>query len=195
MNARDIRALLHDSEFQRISDRNSQMLFLRQFALDECSLSINNKALARVFEISEGNVRKIRCLARQRDDDTTGRPGRPPLMTDDQEAAMVEGLIARASQRIFLTTGELLNEVEQMFGKLLTYGWVNRFLTRHRDQLEAGTVDPQEDPRLEIPRVFLNQYLDLMSEQIVGLSTSIFSLGIPQSKLRLTLNQHRKHTH
>jgi hypothetical protein len=26
MNARDIRALLHDSEFQQISDRDSQML-------------------------------------------------------------------------------------------------------------------------------------------------------------------------
>jgi hypothetical protein len=60
-----------------------------------------------------------------------------------------------------------------MFGKISTYGWVNRFLTRHRDQLEAGTVYRQEDPRLEIPRVFLNQYLDLVSEQIVGLKAHL----------------------
>jgi hypothetical protein len=58
MNARDIRALLHDCEFQQISDRNSQMLYLKQFPADQCFLSINDKALGCIHEISMGNMKK-----------------------------------------------------------------------------------------------------------------------------------------
>jgi hypothetical protein len=55
-----------------------------------------------------------------------------------------------------------------MYGKILTFKWVNQFLTRHQDQTTTGTVRRQEDPRLQVPRVFLSQYLAHVKEQIDG---------------------------
>jgi DNA-binding NarL/FixJ family response regulator len=152
MSGRDIRALLHDSDFRAIPDRNSQMLFLREFAADQCFVSINDKILAEIYEISLGNVKKIRCNAHRRQQDPSPRLGRPPALTDDQEAEIVQRLIRRASEGIFLKKDELLDEIEDVYGKVLTFGWVHRFLTRHQHETATATVDPQEDPRLQIPR-------------------------------------------
>jgi hypothetical protein len=65
----DIRTLLQDVEFQQIEDRNSQMLFLRRFVVDECLVSMNTKMPADVYDISVGNVKNsLRCrsVARSR---------------------------------------------------------------------------------------------------------------------------------
>jgi hypothetical protein len=72
MNARDIHAVLHDSEFEQISDRHSQTLYLKQFTADQCFLSINDKALACIYEISIGNVKEMHCIARQSEQAGTG---------------------------------------------------------------------------------------------------------------------------
>jgi hypothetical protein len=67
MSERDIRAMLHDPEFQAIVDRNSQLIFLQKHAIDECNVSMNDKKLAAIYQISEGHVRCIRCIARKRE--------------------------------------------------------------------------------------------------------------------------------
>jgi hypothetical protein len=97
------------------------------------------------------------------------------VSTADQEVANIESLLRRASEGIFTKKGELLNEIEHTHGKALRSGWVNRFLTRYQEDIAAGIVYPQEDPRLEILRAFLNQYFALVREQIVGLRPHLVS--------------------
>jgi hypothetical protein len=46
LTACDIRSLLSNAEFQSTADRNSQMIFLREFAFDECFIPINRKTLS-----------------------------------------------------------------------------------------------------------------------------------------------------
>jgi DNA-binding NarL/FixJ family response regulator len=167
MTGRDIRALLHDADFRAIPDRNSQMLFLREFAAEQCFVLINDETLAEIYDISLGNVKKIRCNARRRQQNPSSRLGRPSALTDDQEAETVQRLIHHASDSIFLKKGELLDEIEAVYGKVLTFGWVHRFLTRHQDEIASATVYPQEDPRLQIPRQFLEQYLALLTDHVV----------------------------
>jgi hypothetical protein len=48
----------------------------------------------------------------------------------------------------------------------LTYGWVTTFLVRHGDRVCRAIVSPQEKPRLEIPRTFLDRYLALIQEYV-----------------------------
>jgi hypothetical protein len=43
-------------------------------------------------------------------------------------------------------------------------------LTRHQDEIATATVQPQEDSRLSIPRQFLEQYLALLRDHVVGLN-------------------------
>jgi hypothetical protein len=108
------------------------MVFIKQFATDQCFLSINDRTLACVYQISVVNVKKIRSIPLQREQGATSRFGRPHLVTADQEVAIVEGLLRRASEGIFITKGELLNETEHSYGIVPTLGWLNGFLTRHR---------------------------------------------------------------
>jgi hypothetical protein len=49
VNAREISALLHGSEFQQISGRNSERLLSKLFLADQGFTSINHKALVRIY--------------------------------------------------------------------------------------------------------------------------------------------------
>jgi hypothetical protein len=73
----DFRALLPDVEFQQITDRNSQMLFLRRFVVHEYLVSINNKMLADKYGISVRNLQKICRVSARRREAEVGRVGRP----------------------------------------------------------------------------------------------------------------------
>jgi hypothetical protein len=44
------------------------------------------------------------------------------VLTDDLQAAIVQGLLRRASEALFIKKGKLLNEIEHMHGKMLTFG-------------------------------------------------------------------------
>jgi hypothetical protein len=89
------------------------MLFLRRFVVDECIVSMNNKMLAEMYDISVGNVKKIRCIATRRRKAEIARVGTPPALTSEQEAEIIDRLLHDASEGKFLTKGELFNEVEE----------------------------------------------------------------------------------
>jgi hypothetical protein len=59
LNARDIRALSHDPEFQAIADRNSHLPFTKDYAAHERGLSLNGKELTTIDEISVGHLKKL----------------------------------------------------------------------------------------------------------------------------------------
>jgi hypothetical protein len=63
----------------------------------------------------------------------------------------------------------LLNDVEERYGTILTYRWRTRFVDRDYDAITDGKVCPQENPRLEVPREFLDLYLAIVRDEIVGL--------------------------
>jgi hypothetical protein len=173
MSARDVRAMFHDPQFQAIRDRNSQLLFLAKYARDECFISINDRKLSEVYEISEGHIRRLRCVARKKEEMPDRPVGRPCKLTDEQERDVVERILAAANDQKFLTKREVLDEIENRYGKVLTYGWLHHFLARHEDKIGCATVHPQEDPRLQIPRTFLEQYLTLVGEHVVGVNSRL----------------------
>jgi hypothetical protein len=57
---------LYHPEFQGIVDRISQLIFLQKYGIDESNVLMNDGKLATIYQISEGHVRHIRCVARQR---------------------------------------------------------------------------------------------------------------------------------
>ena len=64
-SARDDRAFVKDESFIQITTRNEQMIFFKEFLEDVCYISANIKLLATVYNIKEGNARKIMYKARQ----------------------------------------------------------------------------------------------------------------------------------
>jgi hypothetical protein len=75
--------MFHDPEFQAIVDRSSQLIFLQKYAIGECNVSMNDKKFAAIYQISEGHVRHIRCVARKREEHPSQPIGRPHDLTDD----------------------------------------------------------------------------------------------------------------
>jgi transposase len=173
LTARDIRALIHDAEFQAIADRNSQLVFVRNYSAFECGLSINAKELASIYDISVGHVKKLLHAARRRKESPPPIRGRPPILTEDQERELVTLLSSTPPNRQFFTKRELLDEVERRYGKILTYGWVETFLARHSEQITTATIHAQEDPRLQVPHEFLDAYLELVRRHVVGTNSRL----------------------
>jgi hypothetical protein len=152
--ARDLRALLRDPELLTIADRNSQMFFLSRYIPEQCYISLNDKKLAEIYEISIGNVRKLRFLAKQRNEDNPIHVGKPCTLSKEQENEIVQELLTRAEDDKFLRKGELLDEIERVYGHSFTYRLLSHFPIRHKDELSIATIHPQESLRLEIPRTF-----------------------------------------
>jgi hypothetical protein len=80
---------------------------------------------------------------------------------------------------------DVLNCVEGKFEKWLAYRWVDYFLHRHADVVCKTTLALQENPRLQVPSLFLDycirlikEYIPLVpTELIVNLDDYSFSVG------------------
>jgi hypothetical protein len=64
------------------------------------------------------------------------------------------------ANNIAVNRTELLHECNERFGKSITRTWADSFLTRFAEQLFKTKSVPQKNPRLEVPRVFLQARLD-----------------------------------
>jgi hypothetical protein len=84
-------------------------------------------------------------------------------------------ILRDATQGKFMKKRELLDLVEWRYKKILTYGWAHCFLDRHTDAFIYSMLHPQEDPRLQIPRVFLGAYLKLIKQHAVGVRPRLIS--------------------
>jgi hypothetical protein len=61
--ARDIRILFDDSQFQQISDRNTEALFFKKFLVYCGFTSIHGKDLACIYHINVENMKKSAALS------------------------------------------------------------------------------------------------------------------------------------
>jgi hypothetical protein len=98
------------------------MMFLQAFAFKSCFVDVSDAVLAVVYEITLGNVRKVLCTSRKRAANTDAKAGRPPTLTEAQEDEIIQLILTDATQGKFMKKGELLDLVEKLYGKILTYG-------------------------------------------------------------------------
>jgi hypothetical protein len=179
LTARDIRALLHNPDFQAISDRNSQMAIVEQCVPGQCYITINDKKLSAKYGISVGRVRKIRCFSKKNSESTPTHIGGPFALTDAQKDEIVRNLLARAANCHFLRNGEFLDKIEQTYGKALTYGWVSGLLLRHRGTIVSATIHPQE-----LLRLFMDESLSLVRIEVWDIDFPIERMSTRRRNVR-----------
>jgi hypothetical protein len=86
--------------------------------------------------------------------------GRHRELSADCEQELVECLANKAANHRAVNRTELLHECTERFGKSITRGWVDSFITGHaHERFEIKSI-PQENPRLEVPRVFPEALID-----------------------------------
>jgi hypothetical protein len=156
-----------------LASRNSQIVFLCEFGETDTTVPLSTDDIAKIFDIHPENVRQIRHRARMKQ-----RNAHRPLTLDLEQESDVIGFIHEqfASQH-YVTQRELLNYVEEKFAKILTSGWMQRFLDRHKSDVSRAIVNPQEQVRMEVPRASLDEYLLLIKKLVQIVPTElIFNL-------------------
>jgi hypothetical protein len=114
-----------------------------------------------ILNINTDNVRQIRHRAQMK---KKKEPHRPLALDPDQEADVVRFIRERFGSQNYATQRDVLNYVEERFNKTLTYGWMKRFLDRHKSDVSDVTVTPHEKVRLDVPRCHLEEYLTLIKK-------------------------------
>jgi hypothetical protein len=112
MPAHDMCAMFHDLEFQAIPNRNSQLLFLQQYTANKCYISLNDRKLAEIYEISEGHVKQLHCVAREKAIIASRPIDRPRKFDEGQETDMIEMTLAAPTDLKFLWKREIVDEIE-----------------------------------------------------------------------------------
>jgi hypothetical protein len=72
----------------------------------------------------------------------------------------VDWITAKAANNVAVNRTELMHECNGRFGKSITRGLADVFLTRHAERLFETKSVPQARPILEVYRVFLQERLD-----------------------------------
>jgi transposase len=154
--------LVLDHQFMPTRFRAHQIVRLIEFMFIKFHIDLATRALARAFDISHSAVTRAKLRGY---DDPPGR-GRHHKLAIESEQALVDWLTNKAANHMAINKTELLHECNERFGRNITRGWVDSFLKRHADQLFETTSVPQENPRLDVPRAFLEASIDGFRDHI-----------------------------
>jgi hypothetical protein len=80
LSAQHVRALLRADEWCALESRNQQVVFLYDFVMSECSISLPAAIIGQIFEILEARVWTIRSKAQN-----TARPGHRPFALSSEQ--------------------------------------------------------------------------------------------------------------
>jgi hypothetical protein len=128
MTAQDSRTLLRSCEWQALTSRNSQVVFLGEFGETDTASRLTTGDIAMIFNISADNICHIRHRARMKKKE----PHRPMALDPDQKADILRFIRERFGSQNYAAQRDALNYVEERCNKTLTYGWIKRFLDRHK---------------------------------------------------------------
>jgi hypothetical protein len=142
---------LHYSD---LSDR--PILRLIEFASTKFHIDLVTRTPVRAFAIRHSAV----TLAKLRGYGDRPRRGRNHELVIESEQTLVDWLTSKVANHMATNRTELLHECNGRFGRSITRGWVDSFLRRHANQLFETKSISQENPRLDVPRAFLEAVID-----------------------------------
>jgi hypothetical protein len=63
--------------------------------------------------------------------------------------------------------------IEESMNKVLTQGWLNLFASRHQREMLDMAIHPHENPRRQVPRKFMEDYLALITAHVSGVEAEL----------------------
>jgi hypothetical protein len=166
--------MLRSPEWCALQYRNQQVVFTDDFIKTECGITLTAAALGAAFIIEGSQLRQIRSKAQNKPQ----AAHRPLALTEDEEFAVIRLSRDGYSSGNYVPQIDVLNFVESQFQKCLTYRWVEYSLQRHADIVCKKALAPQENPRLQVPKQFFDDYVKLIKEYVPIVPTElIFNIG------------------
>jgi hypothetical protein len=144
------------TQFVNARCRSHQMVRLMEFSSTELYFNLSIRSVARAFNITHCAVQR----ALLRGYENPPGPGRHQELSPEDEQALVEWTAKKAHNHTAVTRTELLNSCIETFAMAVTRGLVDSFLSRDAAELFEMKRSPQENQRLEVPRVFLEAVIE-----------------------------------
>jgi hypothetical protein len=94
--------------------------------------------------------------------------GRHLAFDDESEADILACIQRNYEKSTPVSRTEVRHYCSLKFKTEITKGWVDSFIGRHLAQLIETKSMPQEEPRLKVPRVFLDATLHAMAYPVHG---------------------------
>jgi hypothetical protein len=135
-------------------------VFFSEFVKTEYSRSLTSEVLGQAFGIEGSHVRKMRSKPEKKPEP----PYRPAALNEDQTAAVVAFIENGHRTRNYVTQRGVLSFIQMNFQKYLNYQWMASFLKKLANLICRSVVRPQENVRLKVPHVYLDQHIRLIKE-------------------------------
>jgi hypothetical protein len=166
---RTVRVLEREPGFKELCYRSHQIYFVHDFALRSLGQELSLRQLSRAFECDAGRV-KAALKNGFSDPETRGRHS---ALDDASEREIVDWIQKQAEKFNPVTRTDLLHYCQEKFSSPVSRGWVNSFISRHLDELSEVKSTPQENPRLEVPRVFLDETIRCLQDYVHGMKAEL----------------------
>jgi hypothetical protein len=93
---------------------------------------------------------------------------RHSAVSAESDANVLGWTTGKAARNAAVTPTDIKNYCREVCQIEVTRGWVDSFISRHSAELIEKKSSPQEAPRLQVPRVFLDQTVRSMHEAVQG---------------------------
>jgi hypothetical protein len=113
------------------------------------------------------NVRTVRRNLRQGPQEPEPL-GRHMAIDEGCEADLVAMVLQAFRTGNAMGRKQLLQLARERYNPELTRGWIKAFIGRHLDVLQTCRSRPQEDTRLTVPRVQLEEHIQTMKNHVAG---------------------------
>jgi hypothetical protein len=140
MTVQDVRAVLRSSQWQALESSNDQVIFRCEFAEIDTTSTLSTEDIANIFNIRADSVRQIRRTAYVK----KSNPCTPRSPDPEQEFDTIRFICKRFGSQNYVPQRDGLNDMEEKFTKLLTYGWIKRFVGPYKRNVCPATVIPEE---------------------------------------------------
>jgi hypothetical protein len=147
------RALQREPDFDDLRYRAHQICFVARFARETIGQELSISQLARTFGCH--SIRVKSALANEFEEPK--RRGRDMLFDDDSEGEILPWIEVEAEKSKPVTHTKLRQYCEAKYSRSVSKGWVDSFIIRHGACFAEKKSTPQEEVRLEVPRVFLDK--------------------------------------
>jgi hypothetical protein len=122
--------------------------------------------IGEIYGITGENLGQATRTAKQSRVQPFRPPGRPLIMTPEEERAVCDHIIQQDRDRKWLTKGQTRKWIEETMHCSRSYVWLARFLDRDADTVIRNPVTPQGDPRLQFPTAWLDCHIALNAKVI-----------------------------
>jgi hypothetical protein len=110
--------------------------------------------------------------------------GRHFAIDEDSEAGILEWIEAQAEKSDAVTRTDPYRYYRAKYSVRISRGWLDALILRQQENLAETKSTPQEDMRLEVPRVFLNATVHHLRQYVQGMKAELVfnldQLGVSQ---------------